>query len=43
MEHCFSCQNRRDVLVDGGLPVRDGEECRGGTLLQVPEPQRCSG
>ena len=28
MEHCFTCQNRRDVLVDGGPPVRDGEECR---------------
>ena len=27
-ERCFSCQNHRDVLVDGGPPVRDGEECR---------------
>ena len=27
-ERCFTCQNRRDVLVDGGPPVRDGEECR---------------
>ena len=43
MECCFSCQNHRDVLVDGGLSVRDGEECRDGVLLQVPEPQRCTG
>ena len=42
-EHCFSCQNHRDVLVDGDLPVRDGEECKDGTLLQLPEPQRCTG
>ena len=27
-ERCFSCQNHRDVPVDGGLPVRDGGECR---------------
>ncbi len=27
-KRCFSCQNHRDVLVDGGPPVRDGEECR---------------
>ena len=42
-EHCFSCQNHRDVLVDGDLPVRDGEECKDGTLFQLPEPQRCTG
>ena len=42
-EHCFRCQNHRDVLVDGGLPVRDGGECRDGTLLKLPEPQRCIG
>ena len=26
-ERCFSCQNHRDVPVDGRLPVRDGWEC----------------
>ena len=29
-ERCFSCQNHRDVLVDGRLPVRDGGECGDG-------------
>ena len=43
MDHCFSCQNRRDVLVDGGLSVCDGGERRDGTLLQLPEPHRCTG
>ena len=33
----------RDVPVDGGPPVRDGGERRDGTLLQLPEPQRCTG
>ena len=53
-ERCFSCQNHRDVLVDGRLSVRDGgnpetERCfscqnhRDGALLQLPEPQRCTG
>ena len=27
-ERCFSCQNHRDVPVDGRQPVRDSEECR---------------
>ena len=40
-ECCFSRQNHRDVLVDGGLSVRDGGECRYGVLLQLPETQRC--
>ena len=43
MEHCFTCQNRRDVPVDGRQPVCDGGECRDGTLLHLPEPQRCTG
>ena len=43
MEHCFSCQNHRDVPVDGGPSVCDGGERRDGTLLQLPEPQRCTG
>ena len=43
MEHCLSCQNPRDVSVDGGLSVCDDGECRDGTLLQVPEPQICTG
>ena len=40
MECCFSCQNHREVLVDGGLSVRDCGECRDGTLLQLPEPHQ---
>ena len=36
-------KSRPGSNTDGGLPVRDGEECGGGTLLQVPEPQRCTG
>ena len=43
MEHCFSCQNHRDVPVDGRQPVCDGGERRDETLLQLPEPQRCTG
>ena len=42
-EYCFSCQNHRDVPVDGGLSVCDGGECRDGALLQMPQPQRCIG
>ena len=39
-EHCFRCQNHRDVLVDGGLPVRDGGECRDG-MLGNAETEHC--
>ena len=42
-ERCFSCQNHRDALVDCRLPVRDGGEHRDWALLQLPEPQRCTG
>ena len=42
-EHCFGCQNHRDVSVDGGLSVCDGGYCRDGALLRLPEPQRCIG
>ena len=39
-ECCFSCQNHRDVSVDGGLSVRDGGECRDGALLQLPKSHK---
>ena len=39
-ERCFSCQNHRDVPVDGRLPVRDGWERRDRALHQLLEPHQ---
>ena len=36
----IACMLDRDVTVDGGLPVRDGKECRDGTDLQLPKPDQ---